>query len=121
MTNVLYALLGGALVVFGILAAAVADRVRGIKAPITRERSSVAKERLPAAVAIPTRDTGPRAAQEPTMAALMEQDVVAALVASGYKRAVAADAARGCATADRLTIESWTAAALRRAGKGAPS
>lgn len=120
MTGVLYALLGGALVILGVLASAVADRVRGIRVNSKHPTSAVAVEPMRAR---PRPDPEvirqARRAFESTLPG--EHDVVAALVASGYKRAVAAEAARGCDAADRSTIESWTAAALRRAGKGAPS
>jgi hypothetical protein len=126
MTSILYTLLGGALVVIGVLAAAVADRVRGLR--ITRERAVTAAPRelanrpAPIQVIEPEpkleRSRMPRAEAKTQMAA---DDVIAALIASGYKKAVAAEATWGCNAADRLTIESWTAAALRRAGKGTPS
>lgn len=124
MTNVLYMLLGGVLVVFGIMAAAVADRVRGIQAGGRAERQAVAP-RAAAPVeheAEPDR-VKPQAARPRAEARTREMadDVIAALVESGYKKAVASEAAWGCGAAERATIESWTMAALRRAGKGAPS
>lgn len=122
MADVLYALLGGALVVFGILAAAVADRVRGIRAqqrtterPAAAPRTAVRSEQAePEPVKLPRPRTEVRVRE-------MADDVIAALVASGYKKAEAAEAAWGCGATERATIEGWTMAALRRAGKGAPS
>lgn len=123
MINVLYTLLGGALVVIGVLVAAVADRVRGLRllraAERPTERQVTRSDRDP-------RDNEPIKSLRPeprseTRMRTMADEVVAALVASGYKKAVAAEAAWGCGAADRSTIEGWTAAALRRAGKGAPS
>ena len=48
-------------------------------------------------------------------------DVIAALVATGYKRPIAAQATWACDDAERMTIELWTAAALRRCGQGSLS
>lgn len=45
-------------------------------------------------------------------------DVIAALVAAGYKRPIAAEATWACGEAERMTIENWTASALRRCGRG---
>lgn len=45
-------------------------------------------------------------------------DVIAALVATGYKRPIATQATWACEEAERVTIELWTAAALRRCGQG---
>lgn len=44
-------------------------------------------------------------------------DVIAALVATGYKRPIATQATWACEEAERVTIELWTAAALRRCGQ----
>jgi hypothetical protein len=113
MTDILYMLLGGVLVVFGVMAAALADRVRGIK-----QAGWWAGDSRDAVAAIPTTPPRVRLESIPSIPSAAEQDVIAALVASGYKKAAATDAARGCTAADRATIEGWTAAALRRAGKG---
>jgi hypothetical protein len=126
MTNVLYTLLGGVLVVFGVMAAALADRVRGIRVQRASERQALA----PRATIPVERETEPEPERVKPQAARpraetrmreMADDVIAALVESGYKKTVAAEAAWGCGAAERATIESWTMAALRRAGKGAPS
>ena len=118
-TDALHVILGGALVILGVLASAFADRVRSFR--IIKDRSE-----RPQIVAEPSRvreaNEVIRQARQAFESSLPgEHDVVAALVASGYKKAVAIEAARGCAATDRVTIEGWTAAALRRAGKGAPS
>jgi hypothetical protein len=133
MTSILYTLLGGALVVIGVLAAAVADRVRGLR--ITRERPQVAVANLPsrkqdgsAAAEIQHADhpaaiarTRWNVGRKPAESTAVADEVIAALVAAGYKKPIASEATWSCNAADRATIESWTAAALRRAGKGAPS
>jgi hypothetical protein len=46
------------------------------------------------------------------------EDVIAALIAAGYKKPVASDAAWACTSAERATIEAWTCAALRRCARG---
>ena len=121
MTSVLYTLLGGALVVVGVLAASVADRVRGLRVarePRYRQLAAAPAEPPRAGDAGGTAEVIQRARKPFGSGSAVEQDVVTALVASGYKKTTAAEAARGCTAADRATIESWTAAALRRAGKG---
>jgi Holliday junction resolvasome RuvABC DNA-binding subunit len=42
-------------------------------------------------------------------------DVIAALVSTGYKKQIAAEATWACDASERTTIEDWTRAALRRA------
>lgn len=49
------------------------------------------------------------------------EDVIAALVAAGYKKPIATEATWACQGHERATIEGWTVAALRRCGKGAAS
>jgi Holliday junction resolvasome RuvABC DNA-binding subunit len=51
----------------------------------------------------------------------MADDVIAALMAAGYKKPIATEAALGCGQAERATIEHWTRAALRRCAKGVAS
>jgi hypothetical protein len=46
------------------------------------------------------------------------EDVVAALVAAGYKKQMAAEATWACGAAERATVEDWTRAALRRCARG---
>ena len=45
------------------------------------------------------------------------RDIIAALMSVGYKKPAATEAVMACSAADRATLERWTAAALRRAGK----
>jgi hypothetical protein len=64
----------------------------------------------------PTVTRAPRAARAATPN--LADDVIAALVATGYKRPIATQATWACEEAERVTIELWTAAALRRCGQG---
>jgi hypothetical protein len=122
-------LFGAALVMFGVLVTALADRIRSIR--IGRERRDSARELMsrtapraaapievvePAPVVKPERARAPRA--EAKSAA---DDVIAALVAAGYKKPVAAEAVWGCSAAERETPESWAQAALRRCARGGMS
>jgi hypothetical protein len=109
MTDVLHMFLGALLVSIGMLASAVADRIRQLRS--TTLRSS---EREPRA---------PRIAPTPTPAPALDDsnDVVAALVAAGYKKVVAAQAVAACTSREQATPESWTAAALRRCAQGGAS
>lgn len=95
-------LLGAALVATGVLAAAIADRIRGIgRAPASRPRAT-------------RRDI-------PTVAEATEHEVVDALVAAGYSKRAAAAAVAGCSPEQRETIERWTGSALRRLATGVAS
>jgi len=60
----------------------------------------------------------PAKVKVPVMADTDEDLVVSALVSAGYKKPIAASAARACTAADRDTIERWIAAALRNAARG---
>jgi hypothetical protein len=133
-------LLGATLVAIGVLAAAVADRIRGLRVlretlarvqalegelfiP-TRSRPTTSASSAPlASVVTPAnivppvealRPTKPHATRPSTDGA---EDVVAALVAAGYKKQIATDAALACSGAERATIEDWTRAALRRCAR----
>lgn len=151
-TAVLNALFGAALVALGVLTAALADYIRGIR--LQRERA--ARDLTPRAAVTPAPARAARAPIEvverrvfeprreagdvseaelmPPSRALkpktpgveskmktMADDVIAALVAAGYKRPNAAEATWGCNAAERSTIEHWTAAALQKAGRGSRS
>lgn len=111
MMGILYMAFGALLVVSGVLAAALADRIRGIRAqrtPVTpRERAETVR---PAPAPTPAR----RVPIPVTPATDDMNDVIAALVAAGYKKPVAAAAALGCTGQERASLESWTRAALRR-------
>jgi hypothetical protein len=114
-----------------VIASAVADRIRGIR--YTRER--VAREPQPSR---DRKDPKPWSSARPAAPPLLDRglsqrelmeaqgfnatdprarDIVAALMSVGYKKAAATEAVMGCSAADRATLELWTAAALRRAGK----
>jgi len=132
MQNILSMLLGAALVAIGVLAAAAADRIRGLRisretaAPRERARSfTVQQERqvipvvdLPRA-APPKQPKASRA--EPKVTSDGSDDVIAALVASGFKKPIATEATWACSAAERATVEIWTASALRRCARGGMS
>jgi hypothetical protein len=130
---VLNMLLGAALVALGVLVTALADRVRGQRAL----RETVLRESVPRGKSTPTniiqgveyvarhRPTpaaptkeSPTSAVQPRSRADGGEDVVAALVAAGYKRQIAAEAAWACGATERATAEDWTRAALRRCARG---
>jgi hypothetical protein len=132
LSNVLFMLLGAALVAVGVLSSAIADRIRGVK--ITREtqpreRASRASS-APAIVVsppvieyakpIPVPTSKPARAlrtESKTAATDGGEDVIAALVGAGYRKPVATEATWGCTAAERATVEAWTAAALRRCAR----
>ena len=107
MIEIANVLLGAALVAIGVLAAAIADRIRGLHR--TRERvsrhlaGSSSKPRAPRCDTTTTADDASDA-------------VIGALITAGYPKRVAVAATAGCAPDQRATIESWTRGALRRAG-----
>ena len=114
-------LLGAGLVAIGVLAAALADRIRGIR--VARETGHQrASRRLIAPIpesAEPPRSTNQtRSRAESRVRASTQtatdgaEDVIAALVAAGYKRQIAVEATHACGAADRATVEGWARAAL---------
>src|SRR5688500_13349866 len=108
-------LLGAALVAIGVLASALADRVRGVV--VTREQRAPRSITLTGSkVPVPEQLSK---AQAPNGAT--ENEVVAALVAAGYRKRVAVAAAAGCAQKERATLEAFTRAALRRCAEGGMS
>jgi len=120
--DVLFVLLGAGLVTAGFLGSALADRIRGVpRAPREAARRSgagswspvVQSPSEPAPSPKARRTTTPRASSDPG-----GDDVIAALVAAGYKKALATEATWSCETSDRATIEAWTRAALRRCSRG---
>lgn len=130
MIHILYMLLGAVLVMLGILAAALSDRIRGIclvREVVPRERparaaiSVVEPVEVFRAAPAPAKQRAPRA--EPKTAAIPEggDDVIAALVASGFKKPVATEATWACSAAERATVENWVASALRRCARGGVS
>jgi hypothetical protein len=125
MNDVAHVLLGAALVAIGILAAALADRIRGLH--VTRERFRAAGPPPtsmdvidPVLVAIPKSERARAPRSQSKAQQTTADDVVAALVAAGYKKQVAAQAVCACTAAERATIEDWTRSALRCA-RGATS
>jgi len=129
-------LLGAAFVVIGVLAAALADRIRGLRVARPQDRATrsepIAAPEISHArgsrgkapedrIAIPIISQGatiisqgPTTDREKTMGT----DVVAALVGAGYKKYVAHSAAWSCDAIERASVEAWTRAALRRASQG---
>lgn len=125
--TVLAMLFGAGLVAIGVLASALADRIRGLRvahraAPAIEVIEPPKAKRAP--VQLPAtpeqQEVVARVAQgAPPSQAKMEaaaKEVIAALIAAGFKKPVAAEAVWSCGADDRRTIESWAAAALRRAG-----
>jgi len=126
LNSVLTMLLGAAFVAIGVLAAALADRIRGLK--IAREgqpheRASRARAAIPVveSAELPRATPAPakplRTLPKPAAAPEGGEEVIAALVASGYKKPIATEAAWACTAAERATIEGWTASALRRCAR----
>ncbi len=134
-TSVLYMLLGAALVAAGVLVSALADRVRGLRA--SREKPGASREKTAQSLrsAIPVVEpaellTGnpyraaPPVTTKPVRAVRPEpkvqvnaeggDDVIAALVASGYKKPIATEATWACTADERVTVERWTVSALCR-------
>jgi hypothetical protein len=143
LSNILFMLLGAALVAIGVLSSALADRIRGIKLvreAQPRERASrgqtlvvaavdaaVARAadapvatpaELPRATTAKTQAPRSRADLKPGAVTDGGEDVIAALVGAGYKKSLANDATWACTLSERVTIENWTRAALQRCIKG---
>lgn len=102
-------LLGAALVCLGILATALADRIRQLRITRTASASPTPRE-----AARPSRKTPPQGN-------LAEDDVVTALVHAGYSKALATRAALACPAHEQISPEVWMAAALRRCAQGGVS
>lgn len=114
--NALTLILGGLLVALGVCAGAMADRIRYGK----RRRS----ERTTATAEATTAPAMPRqrvAVEHESGAPAFRTDVIAALTGFNFKRQIATLAVDACSASERATLESWTKAALRRAGKGQSS
>jgi uncharacterized membrane protein YgcG len=110
--NELSMLLGAALVIAGVLASALADRIRGL-----RVERRVAKRAA-------TEDPNLVMATEPKMRSKAEtiakplgDQVMLALVQSGYTKPIAKAAVWSCKTPDRASLEQWTKAAFVEAGR----
>ena len=108
--NVAHVLLGASLVALGVLAAAVADRIRGVRATSVSAPSAAAPNakrlgRAPRHTVAKVDDGG-------------ADEVVGALITAGYDKRVATAATAGCTPEQRATLETWTRAALRRCAQG---
>jgi hypothetical protein len=135
MNDIAQVSLGAALVTIGVLVAALADRIRGFR--VAREtlrgrkvragRAHAGAEVLPVIEATEWLHAEP-ATTKPMRASRPEprsnstppgtdgaNDVIAALVGAGYKKAIATESTRACSMAERATVEEWTRAALRAA------
>lgn len=110
----LHMLLGAALVALGVIAAALADRIRGLRVTRETERS----RRAPIEVVESRPEPKTKSALTGQKAQGMADEVIAALIATGYKKPAASEAVWGCTAQERETIEHWTRAALRRCAKG---
>lgn len=123
MSNILPMLFGAFLVAIGVVASALADRIRGLRfrthVPrfLPKDEADVA-ELAPA----PRRPRGTPAdgvpAQPAPRASKHRDQVVAALTSAGYGKAAAANAADACPGGDRGTAEKWASAALRKLARG---
>lgn len=116
--DLLVALVAAALVIVGVIAGSIADRIRGNRATVRRTRAQAHA---------PT----DRLRSSPTTGAFfdndtnldMARDVITTLRTAGYDKRTAELAVAGCAPSQCATIESWTRAALKRAAtkEGSPS
>lgn len=115
----------------GILTtAALADHIRGLRVSreTPREQTPIkALETRPLTVvkpreqpAVPTTTVKPRSSRGETKVQVPTddpEDVIAALIAAGYKSQIAREATWACNGAERSTVEDWTRAALRRCSR----
>ena len=99
-SQILPMLLGAALVALGVIAGAVADRIRGVRAA----RASSPR------VANAKRDVID--ISKPPAEEALGVDVQAALVQAGFPRGEAMAATRNTPRSQRSTLESWTRGAL---------
>lgn len=118
-TDFLHMLLGAALVMLGVITAAFADRLRGLR--ISRRAPEITGDAPPVDIlhAVPPAPILPRRSTrvEAKISAEGAEDVISALVAAGYKRPIATEATWACNAAQRVTIEDWTRAALRHCAR----
>ena len=96
-------LLGALLVVVGVLASALADRIRGRRVERVGPRARVADRP-------PGRD---RFAQASDADKKRGDQVALALMRSGWRPTIAKSATWLCGQSERLTLETWTRAALK--------
>lgn len=104
MSNVLFMLLGAALVCVGVVISAVADRIRGVKPTRVTERA-LFLERQP-------KNKASKA--EPPPPDVMQQEVEGALTKMGFVKAEAHELAVAVPATDRHSHENWIRAALRK-------
>jgi Holliday junction resolvasome RuvABC DNA-binding subunit len=102
MHDLLMMLAGSTFVVIGVLAAAAADRIRGLRSLRAQAIRAVAVPTSRKVVETPTANPG-------------SGEVVEALVAAGFRKAQAAKAVAACTVTEQSSVESWTVAALRHA------
>ncbi len=100
MNDVAHMFLGAALVTIGIVVAAVADRIRGLRST---------RERVPRTSSISTKS---REASTTPNDVDVQHEVIGALVTAGYPKRVVIAATAGCTPDQRMTVESWTRASL---------
>ncbi len=139
--NILYMLLGAGLTAVGVVFGTIAERIRtfrkrdikpaNVPQPSPRKRAAAPdvidaewSEAQPVHRA-PRPGRGnvrvPVIRPEPPVANATAAEVVAALVASGFRKAVAIAATNACSPAEQKDESTWLRAALRRCAQGAPS
>jgi|HubBroStandDraft_6_1064221.scaffolds.fasta_scaffold1213418_1 hypothetical protein len=136
LNDFLHVLVGAFLVAIGILAAALADRIRGLRvssraaeAPQSRRPAAEPRSAEPLRVVTPADlvQEAPANAKRAGKPESQDRDkgradaVISALVGAGYKKPIATEAVWSCGRAERETVEGWTTAALRRCARGAVS
>lgn len=114
--------LGAGLVILGFLAAALAERIRTtsqtafadprgeeVSAPLSAPRNELPAElhHTPAVLRAPRSVRAEAKANQ-------GNTVINALITAGYTKNIATEATWACEAAERVTVEEWTAAALRR-------
>jgi Holliday junction resolvasome RuvABC DNA-binding subunit len=105
-------ILGALLVVVGVLASAVADRIRGLR--VEKRTESRASATL-----VPRKQPRSEQSEVPEPRGerrLLGDQVVEALVTAGWKKPVAREATWQVALAERASLEAWTRAALKSMG-----
>lgn len=130
-TELAFLFLGAALISLGVLASALADRIRGIRlmrAVTWEAREAPLRDPPPRATVVerharaereraaPAEGSPPRGTPVPHNAG-MAADVVAALVNAGYRKAAAAQAVSACSPNEQVSLAQWTLAALRRCSR----
>ena len=113
-------LLGALLVVVGVLASALADRIRGRRVERVGPRARVADrppgrvERVGPRARVADRPPGrDRFAQASDADKKRGDQVALALMRSGWRPTIAKSATWLCGQSERLTLETWTRAALK--------